>query len=95
MKTDKRDIHEYFGLTYAKWLVLPRVILQEMPIEWQNKFAKALEELHPDIVKTTWKFKRWHHQVNYKPFKKNKLIRRAGIQIPEGINNYGMILTEI
>lgn len=39
------------------------------------KFAKALEELHPDIVKTTWKFNRWHHQVDYRVFKLNKLIR--------------------
>lgn len=41
------------------------------------KFAKALQELHPDVARVTKKFGRWHHQVNYKPFKKNKLIRKT------------------
>lgn len=56
------------------------------------KFAKALEELHPEIVKVTWKFGRWHHQVNYKPFKKNKLIKKEGLMLSGGTNNYGMVL---
>jgi hypothetical protein len=59
------------------------------------KFAKALEKLHPEIVKVTWKFGRWHHQVNYKPFKKNKLIKKEGIMLSDGINNYGLILKSI
>lgn len=56
------------------------------------KFAQALQELHPDVVRVVWKFHRWHHSVNYKSFKKNKLIRKKGVVIPDGINNYGMIL---
>ncbi len=56
------------------------------------KFAQALQELHPDVVKVVWKFNRWHHQVDYKPFKKNKLIKKPDIKIDKGINNYGMIL---
>ncbi len=56
------------------------------------KFAQALQELHPDIVKVVWKFNRWHHQVDYKPFKKNKLIKKTDIKIDKGVNNYGMIL---
>ena len=56
------------------------------------KFAQALQELHPDIVKVVWKFNRWHHSVNYKPFKKNKLIKKEGLVIPNKINNYGMVL---
>jgi len=58
------------------------------------KFAKALEDLHPDIVKTVWKFNRWHHQVNYKGFKKNKLKIRKDIEVVDTVNNYGMVLTE-
>lgn len=57
--------------------------------------SKMLEELHPDVAKVVWKFNRWHHSVDYKPFKKNKLIRKANIVIPEGINNYGMELIDI
>jgi hypothetical protein len=57
--------------------------------------SQMLENMHPDVAKVVWKFNRWHHQVNYKPFKWNKLIRRKDIIIPEGINNYGMVLKEI
>jgi hypothetical protein len=56
------------------------------------KFAQSLADQHPDVVRVTWKFNRWHHQVNYRPFKKNKLIKKENINIPNGTNNYGMIL---
>lgn len=56
------------------------------------EFAKSLEEQHHDVVKVTWKFNRWHHQVNYKPFKENKLIRKQGLILKDEVNNYGMIL---
>lgn len=55
-------------------------------------FAESLQQQHPDVVKVTWKFNRWHHQVNYKPFEKNLLIKKEGINIESGINNYGMKL---
>lgn len=59
------------------------------------EFAESLQKQHPDVVKVAWKFNRWHHQVNYKPFKKNKLIKKQGLNISKGINNYGMKLIEI
>lgn len=59
------------------------------------EFAESLVRLHPDVAKVTWKFNRWHHQVNYKPFKKNRLIRKRGIEIKEGVNEYGMYLKTI
>lgn len=34
----------YFGLSYASWLVIPRLSLQEMPLDWQAKFFRLLEE---------------------------------------------------
>lgn len=34
----------FFGLTYASWLALPRVSLQEMPADWQAKFVALIEE---------------------------------------------------
>ena len=61
----------------------------------RKEFAESLQEQHPDIVRVTWKFNRWHHQVNYKPFKKNKLKRVEGIQIKKGVDNYGMKLIEL
>jgi len=55
-------------------------------------FAQSLAKQHPDVVKVTKKFGRWHHHVNYRPFKKNKLIRKQGIEIIDKINEYEMIL---
>lgn len=57
----------------------------------RKKMAESLAEQHPDIVKVVWKFKRWHHQVDYRAFKNNKLILRPGASIPKGVNNYGMV----
>jgi len=39
-------VHEYFGLTYANYLVLPRSVLQCMPNDWQTRFVQMLRELH-------------------------------------------------
>ena len=43
------ELHEWFGLSYAQYLTIPRSALQSMPIEWQNKMAKLLEELDEKI----------------------------------------------
>jgi hypothetical protein len=56
------------------------------------QMAKSLREQHPDVVKVVKKFQRWQHHVDYRPFKKNKLIRRAAVIVPEGVNEYGMVL---
>lgn len=58
------------------------------------KMAESLVKQHPDVVNVTWKFNRWHHHVNYKPFTKNKPIKRKDVVIQKGVNNYGMKLTE-
>lgn len=54
--------------------------------------SECLAKLHPDVAKTVWKFNRWHHHVDYSPFKQNKLIKRDSLIIPDGVNNYGMKL---
>jgi hypothetical protein len=58
----------------------------------RSNFVDSLIEQHPDVVKKVWRFERWHHEVNYKPFKKNKLIKKEGLIIENKINNYGMKL---
>ncbi|MFG3244143.1 hypothetical protein [Streptomyces sp. NPDC048157] len=40
------DIHTHFSFSYANYLVLPRTLLQSMPIEWQTKFVALLEEFN-------------------------------------------------
>ena len=59
----------------------------------RREFAESLQKQHPDVVKVTWKFNRWHHQVNYKGFKQ-KLIRKENLVVENKINNYGMALIE-
>jgi len=34
----------WFCLSYASWLTLPRVLMHEMPDDWQDKMAALLEE---------------------------------------------------
>jgi len=56
--------------------------------------SKMLEDMHPDVTKVVWKFNRWHHHVNYKPFKKNRLKKITNYENEKKINNYGMEIYE-
>lgn len=56
------------------------------------KMAESLAEQHPDVAKVSWKFGRVQHHVDYSPFRDNKLIKKPSVNIPKGINNYGMKL---
>jgi len=56
--------------------------------------AQSLQQQHPDVVKIGRRWGRWQHVVDYKPFKGNKLIKKAGLEIQQGVNNYGMVLTK-
>lgn len=40
--------------------------------------SKMLEMAHPDVAKTVWKYGRWHHEVNYRPFQRNKPVYVRG-----------------
>jgi hypothetical protein len=48
--------------------------------------------LHPDVSKLLFRFNRWHHYVDYSPFKNNMLIRRPDLILSTEINNYDMKL---
>ena len=54
--------------------------------------SQMLQDMHPEHVKVEWRYGRWHHYVNYEPFKKNKLKLKADVKVNEGVNEYGMIL---
>jgi len=56
--------------------------------------SKMLEDMHPDVAKVVWRFNRWHHHVDYRPFKNNRLKCKENIVIPQEVNNYGMALKE-
>lgn len=61
----------------------------------RKQMAESLQQQHPDVVSVGYYFNRWHHMVNYKPFKKNALKRKEGIVVPNIVNNYGMKIVEI
>lgn len=56
--------------------------------------AQSLQRQHPDVVKITRKWGRWQHQVNYKPFRANRPIRKPGVDVPPGTNEFGLALVE-
>lgn len=60
----------------------------------RKEFAESLKRKHPDCVDVIWRFGRWHHLIQYNKINRQPLIRKEGIEIANGINNYGMILTK-
>lgn len=54
--------------------------------------SEMLVRMHPDVTKLVYKFSRVHHEVNYRPFKSNKLIKKNNLNITDKINNYGLKL---
>lgn len=78
LANDPEALEYYFGLSYASWLVLPRVFMAAMPEEWRIKMAALLNEFDE-----TWVFPgtigEWQvqHRVD------GKFAR-----IPEWLSNY-------
>lgn len=59
------------------------------------EMARSLQRQHPDVTKVVWKFSRWHHHVDYRPFANNKLILRKDAVIKAGTDDYGMVLKSV
>lgn len=53
--------------------------------------SQMLADLHSDVAKVVWRFNRWHHHVDYKPFKNNTLLKIEHKNY-EKIDNYGFKL---
>jgi hypothetical protein len=43
----------WYGLSRASWLTLPRVLMHEMPDEWQRRMAVLLEEFDEEFPNWT------------------------------------------
>lgn len=56
--------------------------------------AQSLQRQHPDVVTITRKWGRWQHQVDYRGFKKNRLIKKPDIVITDAKNEYGIKLIQ-
>jgi hypothetical protein len=54
--------------------------------------SQMLVDMHPDVTSVVWKFNRWHHHVDYRPFKDNKFILKKDYLVKKGIDTYGMKL---
>lgn len=48
------DVHAWFGLTYANYLVVPRSVLQSMPEEWQHRLTALLDEMNDCYSHLDW-----------------------------------------
>ncbi len=64
-------------------------------VEGTKPKSQMLADMHPDVAKVVWRFNRWHHHVNYKSFKDNKLIPVHDLIIKNKVNNYGMVLVDL
>lgn len=72
-------IHAWFGLSYAQFLTLPRVVMEAMPVEWQERMAALLSEMDAAF---DWRPDRGHFWV--------QLRRRDGrfVPLPEALCDY-------
>lgn len=59
------------------------------------KMAQSLVEQHPDVARITHKWNRPQHHVDYSAFRGNELKLRKGVKVPEGNNEYGMVLVKL
>ena len=68
---------------------------QDKAFDGRHAMAMSLKQQHPDVVQVKQRWNRWQHVVDYTSFRKNKLIKKQDIIIPNKINNYGMKLKNI
>ena len=54
--------------------------------------SQMLVDMHPDVARLVWRYGRWHHWVDYSPFKVNTPKLKDGFVMPNEPNNYGMAL---
>lgn len=55
--------------------------------------SRMLVDMHPDVARMTMRFSRVHHFVDYSRFRReNRLVRKAGIEVKDGTDDYNMML---
>ena len=65
------------------------IIMMKVAYDDRYEFAKSLQDQHPDLTTITRKFGRYHHHVDYSPFKQKPIYKDDIVPVP-GINEYGM-----
>jgi hypothetical protein len=61
----------------------------------RREFAESLRRQHPDCVKVTWKWGRWHHHIDYSIFQKEKPTLKPDLNIPKVTDNKGLKLVRL
>lgn len=82
MKFLNRSGHDalwnWFELSYASWVTLPRVLMHKMPDDWQAKMTELLDQYDDH-----WDFSDAEYGTRVQVTKNNKLIKT-----PEWLINY-------
>jgi hypothetical protein len=52
--------------------------------------SQMLARVHPDVARVVFRYGRVHHHVDYRPFRNLRLVLREGIEVPQGVDEYGM-----
>jgi hypothetical protein len=58
------------------------------------KMAESLVRRHPDVARIGTRYGRNQHFVDYRPFKRNKLILKKGVELKNEVNEFGMVLKQ-
>lgn len=96
MKEGYQRLWGWFGLSRASWLTMPRVLMHEMPDDWQERMAQLCEEWdeawdssempEPHVqARAGNKFCKWPEWLlNYRHPEKNKIeqLRKGASDVP-------------
>lgn len=52
--------------------------------------SQMIADLHPDVAKVVWRFGRWHHHVDYRRFRRNRLQLVEPDRVYPPVDDYGM-----
>ena len=52
MENESKTVHGWFGLTYAAYLTIPRLALENMPADWQRRFVELMEEFEASGIES-------------------------------------------
>ena len=56
--------------------------------------SRMIVDMHPDVARMARRYNRTHHYVDYRSFKKNRLMRKPDAEVSDGVDNFGMVLKE-
>ena len=69
-------------------------VKEKYNIEGTRAKSQMLVDLFPQDAKLVFKYGRWHHHVNYEPYRKNRLIYRDDFVMKKGNDEHGLTLVK-